>query len=215
MKEYSITGVRFRKEPCLAALSLFFLPAISTPKELKPTSFRVAYSMEADGAEVSAVKACAVVGDVSFLDARIEPAVGERAHEDSPNLKQPISMVGEATDWLKAGFTEIARLASLNSGVAGKPEVSVKLANLWIVELVYRNAEYDGRVVLDVSVAPTGGGAPCWSERIEGLAENYGRAGKEVNYQETVNHALDRAISKTLGSSGFVDALCSCGPIPP
>jgi hypothetical protein len=46
---------------------------------------------------------------------------------------------------------------------------------------------------------------------MEGTAENYGRPGKEANYQETVNHALDRAMARTIASDGFVKALCSCG----
>jgi hypothetical protein len=46
---------------------------------------------------------------------------------------------------------------------------------------------------------------------VEGFAENYGRAGKEVNYQETVNHALDRTVATMFSTMGFVDALCTCG----
>ena len=120
-------------------------------------------------------------------------------------------MADDAIGWVKKGFEEVSRHASLRLGEAGKPKVSLSLANIWIVEITSFNATYEGRVVVDVSVLPASGGKACWSQRMEGTAENYGRPGKEANYQETVNHALDRAIAKTFGSGEFLEALCSCG----
>ena len=199
------------KELSIAALSLTFGASVVLAKDLKPTSFKAAYSMEIDGDEIATVSACAVAGDVTVSDSRTETAVGERSDEDTPDRKQTISMGGDAIGWVTKGFEEISRQASLRLREAGKPEVSLSLAKVWIIEVTAFNAEYDGRVVVDVSVLPAGGGKACWSERMEGTAENYGRPGKEVNYQETVNHALDRAMAKTLGSDEFLKALCSCG----
>lgn len=197
----------------LAVLSLTFAASAAVAKDLKPTSFKAAYSMEIDSDEIATVTACAAAGDVTVSDSRIETAVGARSDEDTPDRKSPISMAGDAIGWVKKGFEEISRQASLPLGVAGKPEVSLSLAKIWIVEVTAFNAEYDGRVVVDVSVLPASGGKACWSERMEGVAGNYGRPGKEANYQETVNHALDRAMAKTLGSDGFLKALCSCGVV--
>jgi len=199
------------KELSLGALSLTFASSLCLAKDLKPTGFKAAYSLQIDTDEIKTVSACAAAGDVTVSDSRTETAVGERSDEDSPDRKSPISMAGDAIGWVKRGFEEVSHQASLQLALAGKPEVSLSLARIWIVEVTSFNAEYDGRVVVDVSVLPAGGGMACWSERMEGTAENYGRPGKEANYQETVNHALDRAFAKTLGSGEFLKALCSCG----
>ena len=41
-----------------------------------------------------------------------------------------------------------------------------------------------------------------------GAAQNYGRPGNIVNYQETVNHALDRAAAEIVTSSDLIEQLC-------
>jgi hypothetical protein len=197
-----------RKELAIAALSMTFF---SSAKDLKPTDFKAAYSMQIDSDEIVTVPACAAAGAVTVIDSRTKNTVGERSDEDTPERKNTIAMTGDAIAWVKKGFEEVSRHASLSIGEAGKPEVSFSLANVWIVEVTAFNATYDGRVVVDVSVLPAGGGPACWSERMDGTAENYGRPGKEANYQETVNHALDRVMAKTLGSDEFLKALCSCG----
>lgn len=185
--------------------------ALAFAKDLKPTSFRAQYEMQVDNDEVSPVPACAAASLAAFEDARTDTAIGERFHEKTPNVKLPIAMTDDPMLWMQTGFVELARRAVLPYTTEGKPEITIRLASLWVDEQVYRNAEYDGRIVLDVLVAPPGGGATCWSGRVDGFAENYGRAGKEVNYQETVNHALDKAILKTFATPEFADALCSCG----
>jgi hypothetical protein len=53
-------------------------------------------------------------------------------------------------------------------------------------------------------------GRTCWQESFNSSAENYGYAGSVENYQETLNHALDRAMIRVLSSSGFKTAVCSC-----
>lgn len=83
---------------------------------------------------------------------------------------------------------------------ASKPALRIKVEEIFAEETVYRRAEFDGRIVLAAEVLPTGGGAACWSTRMDGFAENYGYAGNALNYQETLNHALDRAVLKLLAS---------------
>jgi hypothetical protein len=46
---------------------------------------------------------------------------------------------------------------------------------------------------------------------VEGSSENYGYAGSIENYQETLNHALDRAAMRAFSAPGFRKAVCSCG----
>jgi len=208
-----MAGRRFPTTGCIGIALLGLVSTAARGKELQPTSFPAKYSMELDPGDISTVKACAIAGPVTIHDSRDDTPVGERAREKTPTVRHPIKMTGDAAEWVRAGFNELARQSAFQNGVAGKPDVTVALADVRIVEMVYRMAEYHGRVVLDISVIAPGGGS-CWSERVEGFAENYGRAGKEVNYQETVNHALDRAFAKTFGTLAFVDALCSCGGSP-
>jgi hypothetical protein len=46
---------------------------------------------------------------------------------------------------------------------------------------------------------------------VEGASENYGYSGTTDNYQETLNHALDRAMIRLLSDPGFQRSVCSCG----
>jgi hypothetical protein len=84
----------------------------------------------------------------------------------------------------------------------------VKLVRLQVDEKVFVNAQYDGVVELDVTVAKPGSEAACWTGRVKGSAENYGEAGKAVNYAETMDHALDRALVSLLREQAFTDASC-------
>ena len=185
--------------------------SVALAKDLKPTSFEAEYSMEIDRDEITTVPACAAASLAAFEDTRSEPNVGERFHEKTPNVKLPITMTGDPLLWMQTGFMEHARRAVLSYATEGRPEITFQLVSLWIDEQVYRNSEYDGQVVLDVAVTPAGGGTTCWSGRVSGFAENYGRAGKEVNYQETVNHALDKAMVKAFADAELTNALCTCG----
>jgi hypothetical protein len=67
-----------------------------------------------------------------------------------------------------------------------------------------------GRIVLSAELVRKGGGV-CWQDRTEGASENYGYSGATDNYQETLNHALDRAMIRLLGDPGFQKSICSCG----
>jgi len=50
-----------------------------------------------------------------------------------------------------------------------------------------------------------------WKDSLDGFVENYGDAGTAENYQETLNHALDRAMIRLLNSPDFRKTVCSCG----
>jgi hypothetical protein len=115
-----------------------------------------------------------------------------------------VGMTGDAEAWLRAGAENALRLASIERDAAGRT-IAIELESITTDESVYRQAEYDGKVVLRARV--TGGGAD-WSATKEGFAENYGRPGNSVNYEETVNHALDRALAALVNDSGFREALC-------
>ena len=68
---------------------------------------------------------------------------------------------------------------------------------------------YEGRIAISAELSRAGG-TSCWRDRADGFAENYGYAGSTENYQETLNHALDRAMLRLLNSADFKKAICSC-----
>jgi hypothetical protein len=77
-------------------------------------------------------------------------------------------------------------------------------------ENVARRSGWEGHIVLSAQIAHRRGGI-CWQGRIEGASENYGYSGSAENYQETLNHALDRAMIRLLSDPGLQRSICSCG----
>ena len=53
-----------------------------------------------------------------------------------------------------------------------------------------------------------GSGDSVWSHQTDGSAQNYGRPGKTENYQETVNHALDRVVASAVNNDALRQKLC-------
>jgi hypothetical protein len=162
--------------------------------------------------EVTPVRPCALASAVTVEDTRTDATSGERSHEDKPAVKQAVTAVGDVAAWVRSGFEAIARIAVLRTSVANRPTITIRVAQLWIQEIVYKRAEYDGRMILDVVIRSADGSLVCLEGRFDGNAENYGYAGKRENYQETMNHALDQALAKALASPEVVDAICNCPP---
>jgi hypothetical protein len=167
------------------------------------------------GSTGSAVPACAAIATLTVTDSRAEPLkVGRRFHEDRPQDKYAIRATSEPAAWVKAGLTEAFKGSALPT-VAGKAGVQVTIAALDLDEKSSFNSTFKARVVLDVTVTKPGTSEACWAGRVEGQAENYGEAGKDQNYIETMNHAMDRASVALFMEKGFVDATCgSCSPLP-
>lgn len=193
------------------ALAFAMVAQLALAGAMKPTRFTLAYRAMEELDEVAPVKACAVAGAFSVEDTRAGGASGVRFHEDKPEAKADVTVEGSATDWAKSAFEPLARRVVLRLGVEGRPRLTLRIADLWLEEQVYKRAEYDGRVVLDLVVSSPDGSRVCYEHRADGFAENYGWAGKAENYQETVNEALDRAIIKLLQAPEVSDAICGCG----
>ena len=168
------------------------------------------------GSTASAVPQCAAVAALTVADPRPEPLkVGRRFHESRPQDKFAIRATSEPAAWVKAGLVEAFRSAALPSNVAGKGAVQATIAALDIEEKSAFNSTFKARLVLDVTVSAPGTNQPCWAGRVEGTSENYGEAGKDQNYIETLNHALDRASVALFMEKGFLDAACGvCSAAP-
>jgi hypothetical protein len=179
---------------CAAAL----LAAGCAPSILQPLTVSPTYTVMVDPAEISVVQPCAGISALTVEDGRSETTLGRRSLEQKSQENKEVSFGGDPARWAQTGIEEIFQQAHLGTRQADKPALRIKIEQLLTDEIVYRRAEYDARVVLAAEVLPAGGGPACWSTRADGFAENYGYAGNLTNYQETLNHALDRAVLKLL-----------------
>lgn len=188
---------------CLLLIGLAALAAACAPSTLSPTTFSADYAMKGSIGDFSTAPDCATYGELQVTVPADTSKVGVRYLEEGSE-RWDVGMTGDAEAWLRAGLENALRAASIEQAASGRT-IAVELASITTDESVYRQAEYDGKVVLRARV--TGGGAD-WTATKDGFAENYGRPGSNVNYQETVNHALDRALAALVNDSGFTGALC-------
>lgn len=189
-------------------LTTIALVACSTPSTVAPVSVPLQYKMMAAAAEFPAQQSCAAVSSVRVVDAREDKTLGKRFIEGKNAAPAAaVTTTSDVAEWVKTG----ADAALARAGVANGrgPELELRVEQITTSENVLHRSGYEGRITLAAEVRS--GGAACWKGRVEGYAENYGYAGSTENYQETLNHALDRAMIRLLGTSEVKNALCSCG----
>jgi hypothetical protein len=174
------------------------LPAACAPSKLTPLSLAPQYRTMAESVEIPVVQPCVGFSGLTVEDARAAKDTGVRVIEERPGTSQPVSFPGDPVPWVRAAAEAVFRQAGVRTDVAGKPALKLRVEQIVTDEKVYRRAEYDGRVVLTAELLSGEGGASCWTGRVDGFSENYGYAGSLENYEETLNHALDRAIIKLL-----------------
>jgi hypothetical protein len=184
---------------CLALIGLTAAAAACAPSLLSPTTFSADYNMMGSIGDFSTAPECATYGELEIVVSADLDKVGERYLEEG-SKRWDVGMTGDAEAWLRAGVESALRAASIEHDGSG-PTLTVELVSITTDESVYRQAEYDGKVAIRGRV----GG---WSATKDGFAENYGSQGSNTNYQETVNHALDKALASLVNDSGFTGALC-------
>lgn len=191
------------KKSCVALLGLAALAAACAPSTLSPTTFSADYTMMGSIGDFSTAPDCATYGELEVTAPADLGKVGVRYLEEGSE-RWDVGMTGDAEAWLRAGVESALRAASIEQADSGRT-ITVELVSITTDESVYRQAEFDGKVVIRGRVS--GGGAD-WSATTDGFAENYGSPGSNTNYQETVNHALDKALAALVNDSGFTGALC-------
>lgn len=192
------------KNTAIALVAAASLAAACAPSTLTPTTFSADYKTMGSMGDFQTAPDCASYAAVEVAVPDDLSRVGVRYLEEGSE-RWDVGMTGDAEAWLRAGVDNALRMASIEQDAASGHTVRVELDAITTDESVYRQAEFDGKVVLRARV--TGGGAD-WSGTKEGFAENYGSPGSNTNYQETVNHALDKALAALVNDSGFRDALC-------
>ncbi|MCI0569709.1 MAG: YajG family lipoprotein [Myxococcaceae bacterium] len=173
------------------------------------TAFEPSYFTSEEMGTSRTVPSCAAPLSVVVIDGRQEQGnVGVRFTEDEPNVQYPIRMEGDVASYVQSALERALERAGQSLGTKTPGAMHVRVTQLRLEEKVFRNSEFDGKVGLEVTLAFAGSELPCWKGELTGVGENYGRAGSEVNYQETVNRALDNAADQLLSAPGFADALC-------
>jgi uncharacterized lipoprotein YajG len=193
-------------------ISLFatvFIMACSSPSTVAPISVPLQYKMQAKAVEFPVVDSCASISDVSVTDARTDKTIGKRYVENKSSATAAVTTTSDVADWVRSGAEDALRHAGASLGKSGAPTLRLTVDQINTTENVLHRSGYEGRIVMSAEL--TKGGTSCWKDRLDGFAENYGYAGSIENYQETLNHALDRAMIRMMNSSEFKRAACSCG----
>jgi len=190
----------------LAVLPALLLLACTGPRS-GATVFRAEYSPTEEAP--AALRSCAAPLTLDVSDVRKDrKVVGRRFAEGRPGDEFPIQMTGDSVSYVQQALERAFERAGRPVGGETAARFSVAVTQLNIEEKVFRNAEYDGQVMMEVSLTYPGASRPCWKDRIRGVGENYGRAASPVNYQETLNRALDAATKELFDRTDFNDALC-------
>jgi hypothetical protein len=173
-----------------------------------PTAFKPAYFSSVSGVP-GAVPACSGPIRVMVVDMRPEPyRAGRRFEEDRPGVEYPISLTTEAASYVGKALESALRRAGSPGAGPTPSTLAITLTQLNIEEKTYHNAEYAGSVGMEVAFHFADAAVPCWKGRAAGAGKNYGKAASQINYQETLNRALDTAMSNLLTDNGLQDALC-------
>lgn len=128
-------------------------------------------------------------------------------------MEYPIKMQGDPGAYVRSGL-EVAMQAAGGAPAGKTPSnLAITITEIALEEKTFYNAEFKGRIGLDAVLNRPGSSNACWSGRVSGNGQNYGKAGNPKNYQETLNRALDEASAQLLSAPGFADALCGkCSP---
>jgi hypothetical protein len=151
---------------------------------------------------------CNAVARVQATDARTDKTLGLRTHETKP-LKAEVSASGDAAAWIEDGVQKYLTQAGIHFQ-GGGPALIMSLDSLRTSESILRRSSYEARIGLS-SRLQSSAGKTCWEGKTDGTAGNYGYSGDILDYQETLNGALNAAIVHMGESAGFRDALCHCG----
>ncbi|MEA2417442.1 MAG: hypothetical protein QOI58_4099 [Thermoanaerobaculia bacterium] len=194
----------------VTVVALLLAAACRTPSSVTPLSVPLKYKTMASPAEIPSLPACAVISRVDVEDTRDNKAIGKRYVQDKPSAVASVTASNDIAAWAKEGFETTLTKAGAPVGTKGSV-LHVRIEMITTNENVLHRAGYDGRIALALELTPSAGGPACWSDHVEGSSENYGYAGSIENYQETLNHALDRAAMRAFSSPAFRKAVCSCG----
>ena len=191
--------------PAIAILAI----SCTTPASVAPVSVPLQYKTMASPGEFPTLAPCAGVSSVRVTDARTDTVLGKRFIEGKNAPSAAVTTSSDVAEWARSAVLEELRRAGVATAKAGAPALSITIEQISTSENVLHRSGYEGRLLISAELAGANG-TSCWKDRGEGFAENYGYAGSVQNYQETLNHALDRAMIRLMSSTDFKKAICGC-----
>jgi hypothetical protein len=191
----------------VSILALVFFAC--APSTVNPVTVPLQYKTMASPGEFPSAQTCGSVSRVEVTDARTNKTLGSRYLQEKSTMKADVTSTGDVAAWVQTG----AEAALKQSGAAmprtAGPVLRLQVTDIKTDESVYHRAQFNARVTLAADVVSPNGRS-CWHDSVEGFSENYGYAGSAENYRETLNHALDRAMIRILGSGEYKKAVCNC-----
>jgi hypothetical protein len=181
----------------------------SSPSTVAPISVPLHYKMMSSPGEFPTLPSCAAVSDVRVTDARTDKALGKRFVEGKNVPSATVTAATDVAEWARSGALDELKRAGVVTAKVGAPTLRISIDQINTSENVLHRSGYEGRLMISAELI-NANGTSCWKDRSDGFAENYGYAGSAENYQETLNHALDRAMLRLLNSADFKKAICSC-----
>jgi len=187
---------------------LVFAVAACAVSRVDPLSIPLVYKANPKNAGVFGGLSCNTLSQLQVTDARGDKSViGIRTHESKP-LQASVTSATDPAVWVGSGVQGF--LGQNGIAIQGPgPRLLIWLDSLHTTESIWHRSSYEASLALTASLqAPSG--RVCWRQTIQGTGGNYGYAGSIVDYQETLNAALDNASLNLVQSAGFKDALCQC-----
>jgi hypothetical protein len=194
------------KNKALMLSAVFVLSACAVSR-VDPMSVPLLYTPSPRNAGLLGTLTCNAISEIQVSDARTDKTLGTRVHESLP-LKAEVTTGSDAATWVQNGLQSVLTQNGITIQGNG-PKLSVALDSLHTNESIWHRSGYDARLALTARLqAPSG--KVCWNATVQGTGGNYGYSGSIVNYQQTLNGALDDASVNLAQLQGFKDALCKC-----
>jgi len=187
---------------------LLFATACISPMAVEPMSVPLEYKTVADPDEYERLSDCAALSDIRVIDARTDKTLGKRYIQGVGDPWADVTTDSNVAAWVASGVVAGFKNAGASMAVDGKPVLHISVDEISTKENVYFAGGYEAHVVISGELVGKNGKS-CWKDQVKGSGENYGYAGRIDNYQETLNHALDRAVIEMVIS--LQSDICECG----
>ena len=187
----------------VVALLLVVLSAGCAAKHVQDAHHNLAYTpMTTVTASISDAMDISVV---EVTDGRAEKGIIGTRSTEKTNDRANILMAGDITTWGIDAARDILGKSGIVVGVEKGAVLRITIRQIDIREVVYVQAEYEATVVLGGTLLIDG--VERWSGSGRGTAQNYGRPASDVNYAETLNHAMGRALAHMFDDTRFQEEI--------
>jgi hypothetical protein len=185
---------------------LFTLGACAVSR-VGPLSIPLVYTTSPKNAGAIGSMSCNSIAAVPVTDARSDKILGERKHESKP-LHAEVTAASDPAAWVQSGVQGLLGQSGMIFGGKG-PILALSLDSLQTSESIWHRASYSANIALTATLR-SAAGKVCLTQTVQGEGGNYGYAGSIVNYQQTLNAALDNATTRLAQTSTFKQAVCQC-----